>query len=68
MENCIELVRKFDGSATVNDFGYDDELAEKYFDVTFVLLRKYVSLGQMEDIRDGFPKALKVMIYSILIF
>lgn len=68
MEQFVELVKKFDGAAAVNDFGYDDELAEKYIDVTFILLRKYVSLGELEDIRDGLPKDLKSMIYSNLMF
>lgn len=68
MEDFIELVRKFDGAAAVNDFGYEDDLAEKYIDVTFILLRKYVSLGQLEDIRDVLPKDLKSMVYSNLMF
>ena len=37
-------------------------------DTTFIYLRKYVSLGEMEDIRDGLPKDLKSMIYSNLMF
>ncbi len=68
MEAFIALVRQFDGAAAINDFGYEDELAEKYIDVTFILLRKYVSLGEMEDIRDGLPKDLKSMIYFNLMF
>ncbi len=68
MEQFIELVRKFDGAAAVSDFGYDDDLAERYIDVTFILLRKYVSLGELEDIRDGLPKDLRGMIYSNLMF
>ncbi len=68
MPEFIELVRKHDGPAAVNDFGYDDDLAEQYIDTTFIYLRKYVSLGEMEDIRDGLPKDLKSMIYSNLMF
>jgi uncharacterized protein (DUF2267 family) len=68
MEEFIALVRQFDGPAAINDFGYEDELVEKYIDVTFILLRKYISLGEMEDIRDGLPKDLKSMIYSNLMF
>ena len=63
MEQFIELVRKFDGPASINDFGYEDELAEKYIDVTFIYFRKYVSLGEMEDIRAVLPKGLKSMIF-----
>ncbi len=68
MEDFVELVRKHDGVAAVNDFGYEDELAERYIDVTFIYLRKYISLGEMEDIRDGLPKDLKSMIYMNLMF
>tara|TARA_R110000744_G_scaffold82351_3_gene161827 strand:+ start:1820 stop:2362 length:543 start_codon:yes stop_codon:yes gene_type:complete len=68
MKEFIALVRQYDGPAAVNDFGYDDELVIKYIDVTFIYLRKYVSLGEMEDIRDVLPKDLKSMIYSNLMF
>jgi uncharacterized protein (DUF2267 family) len=68
MEEFIELVREFDGPSAVNDFGYEDELAERYIDVTFIYLRKYISLGELQDIRDGLPKDLKNMIYSNLMF
>lgn len=68
MPEFIDLVRKHDGPAAVNDFEYSDEVAEQYIDTTFIYLRKYVSLGEMEDIRDGLPKDLKSMIYSNLMF
>lgn len=68
MEEFVELVRQLDGPAAVNDFGHEDELAEKYIDVTFIYLIKYVSFGEMEDIRSGLPKDLKNMIYSNLMF
>ena len=68
MADFIDLVRKYDGPAAINDFEYSDEVAEKYIDVTFIYLRKYVSLGEMEDIRDSLPKDLKSMIYSNLMF
>ena len=68
MPEFIELVRKHDGPAAINDFEYSDEVAEQYIDTTFIYLRKYVSLGEMEDIRDGLPKDLKSMIYSNLMF
>ena len=68
MEEFIELVRKHDGVAAVNDFGYDEDLAEKYIQLTFMFLRKNVSLGELEDVRDSLPKDLKYMIYSNLMF
>ncbi|MEN8789896.1 MAG: DUF2267 domain-containing protein [Flavobacteriaceae bacterium] len=68
MAEFIDLVRKYDGPAAINDFEYSDEIAEQYIDTTFIYLRKYISLGEMEDIRDGLPKDLKSMIYSNLMF
>lgn len=68
MEGFIELVRQHDGVAAVNDFGYEDDLAEKYIQLTFTFLRKNVSLGELEDVRDSLPKDLKHMIYSNLMF
>jgi uncharacterized protein (DUF2267 family) len=68
MAEFIELVRKHDGVAAINDFEYNDELAERYIDTTFIYLRRYISLGEMEDIRDGLPKDLKSMVYSNIMF
>jgi len=68
MADFIDLVRKYDGPAAINDFEYSDEVAEQYIDTTFIYLRKYISLGEMEDIRDGLPKDLKSMIYSNIMF
>ncbi|TLP81772.1 DUF2267 domain-containing protein [Maribacter sp. ACAM166] len=68
MPEFVELVRQHDNPAAGGDFGEDDDLAERYIDTTFIYLRKYISLGEMEDIRDGLPKDLKSMIYSNLMF
>jgi uncharacterized protein (DUF2267 family) len=68
MADFLDLVRDHDWPAAVNDFEYSDEVAEQYVDTTFIYLRKYVSLGEMEDIRHGLPKDLKSMIYSNLMF
>ena len=68
MEDFIQLVRDHDGVAAVNDFGYEDDLAEKYIQLTFMFLRKHISLGELEDVRDSLPKDLKHMIYSNLMF
>lgn len=68
MAEFLDLVREHDGPAAINDFEYSDEVAEKYVDTTFIYLRKYISLGEMEDIRDVLPKDLKSMIYSNLMF
>ncbi|AKA34245.1 DUF2267 domain-containing protein [Flagellimonas lutaonensis] len=68
MDEFVELVKEMDGVAAINDYGYENDLAEKYIDLTFIYLRKYVSLGEMEDIRGSLPKDLKSMIYSNLMF
>lgn len=68
MAEFLDLVRAHDWPAEINDFEYSDEVAENYVDTTFIYLRKYISLGEMEDIRDVLPKNLKSMIYSNLMF
>ena len=68
MEDFIEMVKEQDGVAAINDFGYEDDLAEKYLQLTFMFLRKYVSLGELEDVRDSLPKDLKHMVYSNIMF
>ena len=68
MAEFLDLVREHDGVASVNDFEYGDEVAENYVNTTFIFLRKYISLGELEDIRDGLPKDLRNMIYSNIMF
>ena len=63
----IDLIRKYDGVTSIHDFG-SDELAENYIDTTFILLRKYISLGELEDLRTELPKNLKSMIYQNVMF
>jgi len=67
MVEFIDLVRKFDGNTSIHDFG-SDEIAENYIAITFMMLRKYVSLGELEDIRSGLPKDLKSMVYDNVMF
>jgi uncharacterized protein (DUF2267 family) len=68
MAEFLDLVRQHDGPAATEDFEYSDEMIERYVDTTFIYLRKYISLGELEDIRDSLPKDLKSMIYSNLMF
>lgn len=68
MAEFLDLVRAYDWPAEVNDFEYSDEVGEQYVDTTFIYLRKYISLGEMEDLRNVLPKDLKSMIYSNLMF
>jgi len=61
MPQFVDLVRSFDGFASDNDF-VSDELAEHYINTTFFALRKYVSAGELQDIKDNLSKQLKNMI------
>lgn len=67
MEEFIDLVRSFDGVTSIYDFE-SNEIAEHYINTTFFMLRKYVSEGEMEDIRNELPKNLKNMIYNGMFF
>ncbi len=67
MTEFIDLVREFDGATSMYDFkSYD--LAEKYINTTFIMLRRYISLGELEDIRSELPKDLKFMVYHKIMF
>ena len=68
MTEFLDLVRSYDRPAAIDDFGNGDETAERYVYTTFIYLRKYVSLGELQDIRDVLPKDLKNMIYSNIMF
>ena len=67
MTDFIDLVREFDGNTSIHDFR-SDEVAENYINTTFILLRKYISLGELEDIRTELPKDLKSMVYHRIMF
>lgn len=67
MEGFIDLIRSFDGKMSLYDFK-SDEMAEDYIQATFLILRKYVSSGEMEDIRAELPKRLKGLIFNQVFF
>lgn len=67
MTEFIDLVRYFNGVTSINDL-QSDEVAENYIRTTFIVLRKYVSLGELEDIRTELPKDLKHMVYHSVMF
>ncbi|MDG1729457.1 MAG: DUF2267 domain-containing protein [Algibacter sp.] len=68
MDDFIDLVKSFDSPSEISDFGYDNDLAENYIYTTFIKLRKYISLGEIEDIRSELPKDLKDMVYHSIMF
>ncbi|WP_299124348.1 DUF2267 domain-containing protein [uncultured Winogradskyella sp.] len=67
MTEFIDVVRAYDGVTSIHDFE-SDEVASNYIDTTFILLRKYISLGELEDLRSELPKELKSMIYQNIMF
>lgn len=67
MTEFIDVVRDYDGVTSINDFESDD-IAANYIDTTFIVLRKYISLGELEDLRSELPKELKSMIYQNIMF
>ena len=67
MTGFIDLVREFDGPTSVHDFK-SDQVAESYIHSTFIMLRRYISLGELEDIRTELPKDLKHMVYDNIMF
>lgn len=66
-EDFIELVRYHNGKTALHDFE-NEAVAENHIKSTFMVLRKYISLGELEDIRTVLPKELKFMIYQSVMF
>ena len=50
MKEFIDLVRDFNGVTAFHDFE-NDEIAENYINTTCIILRKYISLDEIEDIK-----------------
>jgi len=67
MNEFIDLVRDFNGVTAFHDFE-NDEQTENYIDTTFIMLRKFISLGELEDIRSELPKELKSIVYHNYMF
>lgn len=67
MVEFIDLVREFNGVTSVHDYE-SDEVAENYMNSTFMVLRKYISLGELEDIRTVLPRDLKSIVYQNTMF
>jgi uncharacterized protein (DUF2267 family) len=63
VEGFIKLIRSLDGKTSLYDFE-SDEIAEDYIYSTFLVLRMYVSSGEMDDLRGELPKRLKGLIFN----
>jgi uncharacterized protein (DUF2267 family) len=61
MEEFIAVVKGNNRIPADYDF-ISDELAEHYVHTTFFVLRKYISKGELQDIRAVLPKNLKPLI------
>lgn len=63
----IDLINRFDCATSIYDFGSDEETIT-YVKTTFLVLRKYISFGELEDIRTELPKELKSLIFEEFLF
>jgi len=50
---------------TVNDFKDEDEIASAV-SVIFIVLRRYISLGELEDMKAVLPKELKTILNTVI--
>ena len=66
MHEFVDLIRQLDGVTSMHDFK-SYELTEQYIETTFIMLRRYISAGELDDIRSVLPKDLKAMVYHRII-
>lgn len=64
-DEFINEIKEIHGAVAVRDFEKDEEI-EQAVNAVFMLLRKYISLGELEDIKAILPKELKAMLNSVL--
>ena len=64
-EDFIDEIRAIHGTVAVRDFPKDDDV-ETAISVVFMMLRKYLSLGELEDIKALLPKEIKSILNSAL--
>ena len=65
MDAFIERVKKHDRSGVWHDFETNEEV-ERAAVTLFIALHKYISLGEMEDIKAVLPKELKPLLNTVL--
>jgi len=65
MDDLIKEIRRYDPRNSDRDFRDDDEV-ENAAVVIFMVLRKYISLGELEDIRAVLPKDLKYLTGNLM--
>lgn len=64
-EEFMAEVRRNDGNVAARDFADEDDVSRSV-SVVFMMLHRYVSLGEMEDIRAVLPKKLKPLLNDVL--
>lgn len=65
LEEFFDKIRSLDQPSAANDFASDDEI-DRACSVVLMSLRKYVSLGELEDIKAILSKELKPLLNSVL--
>ena len=64
LSEFFEEIRKYDGKTANIDFTTDEDM-ERDISVVFIVLRRYISLGELEDIKAMLPKELKPLLNSV---
>ncbi|MBI2279468.1 MAG: DUF2267 domain-containing protein [Bacteroidetes bacterium] len=65
MTEFIHEIKKINKQTAQHDFKTDDDV-DHAIAVVFMSLRKYVSLGELEDIKAVLPKDLKLIVNNVL--
>ena len=65
LDQFYEEIRNIDKQAFMVDFHTDDEVSAAV-SVVFMELRRYISLGELDDIRSVLPKELKPILNNVL--
>ena len=64
VEDYLKEIQRYDFRTAKNDFTNEDEV-ENAAVVVFLCLRRYISLGEMEDIKAVLPKELKFLARNV---
>lgn len=65
LEDFFHEIREIDKRTAQYDFNTDDDIDNALI-VIFIVLRKYISLGELEDIKAVLPKELKSILNNVI--
>ncbi|HXH19123.1 MAG TPA: DUF2267 domain-containing protein [Chitinophagales bacterium] len=65
MEQFIQRVKKYDRFGAGHDFETNEDV-ESAAKTLFIVLHRYISLGELEDIKAVLPKELKSLVNPVL--